>query len=148
MLYTVISYTAFISQLSQSDMKAALTRVCPLCLLHPKVPWGRPPLYSYSGQPVRKGLKPPAYIQHPSDRVHSYGTSPNPNEQRGVKTPPGLLTSAVTGLKTRSTVDTADQRARCNENDTDWGTQLGFFIISVTFTCPRVLVTWLGLDFE
>lgn len=44
-----------------------------------------------------------------------------------MKTPPGLLTSAVTGLKTRSTVDTADQRARCNENDTDWGTQLGFF---------------------
>lgn len=48
-------------------MKAALTRVCPLCLLHPGVPWGRPPLHSYSSQPVRKGLKPPAYIQRPSD---------------------------------------------------------------------------------
>uniref|UniRef100_A0A8C2DFL6 Elongator complex protein 4 n=1 Tax=Cyprinus carpio TaxID=7962 RepID=A0A8C2DFL6_CYPCA len=36
---------------------------------------------------------------HPTAlRVHSYGTSPNPNEQRGVKTPPRLLTSAVSGL--------------------------------------------------
>uniref|UniRef100_A0A8C1I6B6 Elongator complex protein 4 n=1 Tax=Cyprinus carpio TaxID=7962 RepID=A0A8C1I6B6_CYPCA len=36
---------------------------------------------------------------HPTAlRVYSYGTSPNPNEQRGVKTPPRLLTSAVSGL--------------------------------------------------
>uniref|UniRef100_A0A672R569 Elongator complex protein 4 n=1 Tax=Sinocyclocheilus grahami TaxID=75366 RepID=A0A672R569_SINGR len=103
-----------------------------------------PPLHSYSASALSPQHTPNT---HPTAlRVHSYGTSPNPNKQRGVKTPPRFLTSAVSGLKSYSTMDTADQRVGCNENDTDYGTQLGFLLSWLLLHVLGCLS--LALDFE